>query len=181
MPGETLQERQQGASQDQRPGNRLAGHGLKGGTMKKVNSAARTILDRLTEGLTHVEDHRTIDNAPGSFMAVHLELIGRTVAGPLFSVAHYYEQNGDLMKDPDMVFLRGQDGEYYPVEFQQDNIAFYQRAIEFDDKGKISRYSPAIQADMAEFANTWMMNILMQQNIKLKTDPATVAEAIREA
>jgi len=46
----------------------------------------------------------------------------------MFSIAHSYEQNGDLLKDPDMVFIRGQDGEYYPIELQEDNPAFYQFA-----------------------------------------------------
>ena len=137
------------------------------------------ILDRLTEGMTKIEDHRTIDNAPGAFMAVHVERIGRTSMGPLFSVAHYYEQNGDLMKDPDMVFLRAGDGEYYPIEFQQDSLSYYRCCVEFNEKGNISSYLPAIQADMADFANTWMLNILMQQKIKLEANPSTAAEAIR--
>ena len=33
------------------------------------------------------------------------------------------------MKDPDMTFLRGQDGDYYPMEFQQDNMGIYQNAV----------------------------------------------------
>src|SRR5690349_5579060 len=39
------------------------------------------------------------------FMPLVVEAIGPGPRGlPMVSVAHYYEQNGDLMKDPDMVF-----------------------------------------------------------------------------
>jgi len=41
-------------------------------------------------------------------MAVHVEHIGSCELGPMFSVAHYYERNRDLIKDPDMVFIRDQ-------------------------------------------------------------------------
>ena len=77
--------------------------------MKCLNEKAEAIFRKLTEGLVKVGDHRKIDNAPGSFMAVSIEIIGRSGLGPLMSVAHYYEQNSDLMRDPDVVFLIGAD------------------------------------------------------------------------
>ena len=147
--------------------------------MKKLNPTACRILDRLTQGLTRPGHHRKIDNAPGFFMAAHVERIGECRQGPLFSVAHYYEQNGDLMKDPDMVFIRGQDGDYYPIEFQQDNIGFYGCAVKFDEHGEITHYHPAEQAEMAGFANHWMLNLLIQQQLKLEQDPASMAEEIQ--
>ena len=67
-----------------------------------------------------------MDNANGTFMSAHIEHIGITSMGPMFSVAHYCEQNGDLMKDPDMTFLRGQDQRLLSLEFQQDNLGLYQ-------------------------------------------------------
>lgn len=42
--------------------------------------------------------------------------------GKLLSVAHYAEQNDDLMRDPEMVFILGKDDEFYPVSIQQDFI-----------------------------------------------------------
>ena len=136
--------------------------------MKKLNRTACNILNYLTQGLDKPGDHMKKDESPGAFMAVHVEHIGSCNLGPKFSVAHYYEQNSDLMKDPDMVFIRGKDGEYYPIEFQQDNIAFFQRAVSYDDDEKIDRYHPLIQADMVKFANQWMVNIAMQQHINCK-------------
>jgi len=65
--------------------------------MIKVNKQAKCVLDKLTQDLNEPGDHREIDNAPGAFMSVHVEHIGSCSLGPMFSVAHYYEQNGDLI------------------------------------------------------------------------------------
>jgi hypothetical protein len=75
--------------------------------MIKVNKQARCVLAKLTYGMEEPGDHKEFDNSPGAFMAVHVENIGECNMGKLFSIAHYYEQNGDLMKDPDMVFIKG--------------------------------------------------------------------------
>ena len=48
--------------------------------------------------LAEVGAHTKVENKP--YMALCVEVIG----DDLVSVAHYGEQNGDLMKDPDMVF-----------------------------------------------------------------------------
>ena len=73
---------------------------------------------RIGQGRRSSEDRQR----PGSFMAVSVEIIGRSGLGPLVSVAHYYEQNGDLMRDPDVVFLIGADRHVYPISFRQDNL-----------------------------------------------------------
>ena len=131
--------------------------------MIKVNRQAKSVLDKLTQGLDEPGDHRQIDNAPGAFMSVHIEHIGMCTLGAMFSVAHYYEQNGDLVKDPDMVFVRSKDG-YYPIEFQQDNLAIYQCAVTWEGD-KIKAYSQKMQKDMASFASSWMRNIKAQRGL----------------
>ena len=98
-------------------------------------------------------------------MAVHVEKIGQNASGTVFSVSHYYELNGDLMADPDMTFLKGADGNYYPLTFQQDNMGIYQGAAVWDDEGKLKGYRPKMQADMTSFANIWMKNIKNQQSL----------------
>jgi Domain of unknown function (DUF6908) len=132
--------------------------------MIKINKTAKGIMDKLTDGLNEPGDSKEVDNANGTFMSAHIENIGNTGMGSMFSVAHYYEQNGDLMKDPDMTFLRGEDGEYYPLEFQQDNLGLYQRAVNFEGD-QVKSYNRALQKDLASFAGTWMKNIKAQQGL----------------
>lgn len=131
--------------------------------MIKVTTQAKCVLDKLTQDLNEPGDHREISNSP-SFMSVHVEHVGTCDLGPMFSIAHYYEQNGDLMKYPDMVFIRDQAGEYYPFEFQQDNLGVYQCAVKFSE-GKVEGVNLRMQRDMASFAGDWMKNIKHQQGL----------------
>lgn len=135
--------------------------------MKHLSIDGKKVMDALTDGVNDYDQARKIRNNPSkSIMAVHVEMISKISQGPVFSVAHYYEQNGDLMKDPDMTFLRGVDGEYYPLSYQQDGLGIYQDAVEWDDNGNIKGFRPKIQADMVSFANDWMGNIRDQQKLK---------------
>jgi len=137
----------------------------KGGQkMKALSGKAREVMDLLTKGL-HTRGHRVIDNSDGAYMAVHVEKLYLTEQGALYSVAHYFEQNGDLMRDPDMEFMKI-GNEYYPVYFRQDGgIALEQEAVVYGPGGKIERYNPKVQAELATFADQWMRNIKEQQKL----------------
>ncbi len=52
----------------------------------------------------------------------------------LYSVAHYYERNGDLVPDADVVFVRRADG-WSPVSFQ-DSLAV-RAAVHFHEDSTI--------------------------------------------
>jgi hypothetical protein len=133
--------------------------------MHAINEAATEIMKKLVEGLNEDCGHQKIDNRPGCYMAVHVEQIGQTTDGPLFSVAHYFRQNGDSMRDPDMVFLRCQDNKFYPVSFQQDSLGIYQEVVCFDSFTAPPWVDFEVQSELAEFASSWMLNIQEQQNI----------------
>ena len=136
--------------------------------MRSINRNAQKIMDKLTVGIGPGRRHRKIDNASGVFMAVVVEDIGSAqfglTIGTLFSVAHYYTQNGDPMRDPEMVFFRGPGGEYFPTMFQQDNAGIYQTCVKWAGKDIVS-YLPRLQDDQVEFANMWMKNIQKQQKL----------------
>jgi hypothetical protein len=110
------------------------------------------------------------------FMPLVIEAIGPGPRGlPAVSVAHYYTQNGDAMRDPEMVFEVGADGEYLPVSFQQDNLSMYQEAVSQDKAGKVL-VRPQLVADLDSFARVWDRNIKDQGFIE-----AARAEAARRA
>ena len=135
----------------------------KGNAMKSVNKESKRILDILTADLKSPGDHKRIDNAGAAFMAVSVEHIGWCGYDPVFSVAHYYEQNGDLMRDPEMLFVK-RSSEYFPVYFRQDGLPLEERSVMYDREGVI-RYYPMIQRDHARFADMWMRNISEQQDL----------------
>lgn len=153
--------------------------------MKHVSQAAQKIVDKLVQDLDNPGDAKTFDahgyteKWDGGIMAVHVENIGHiksTGTGNLYSITHYYKQNGDMMRDPEMIFWGGRHVEikkgkvvdietYYPVYFRQDGgIPIEQESVIFED-GKVSGYRPRMQADHTKFANVWMKNIKEQQSL----------------
>lgn len=133
---------------------------------KALSPEATRVLEHLVKDLS-VGGHWKINNAPGLFMAVSVDRLTERH----YSVAHYYEQNSDLMADPDMTFYRTPEGEFWACTFQQDNLAFYQIGLEISEDGVIETEDAEAQAEQADFANGWMANIADQQNLPCKFTP----------
>src|SRR5579875_3334609 len=100
---------------------------------------------------------------PG-FMRLVIEHVGRGPrGGELVSVAHYGEQNGDLMRDPEVVFEIA-DGQWNPISIQQDYIGSYREAVYVSEEGKVfvgrqncatSRRSPAAGTETSKPRGSW--------------------------
>ena len=126
--------------------------------LKVLSKKTALVLDHLTEGLA-VGDSRKVDGGTG-YMPVHVECLQRTGLGLLYSIAHYYEQNGDLVAAPDVVFVRAAEG-WSPISFQ--NSIAYRVAVDFHADGTIE-VDARQHRDLAEFCNdTFMPNIEEQQ------------------
>ena len=133
--------------------------------MKAINKQAKKVMDLLIKGVDiDANDSKKIDNTKGAFMTVHIECVGKCNLGEIYSVAHYYEQNGDLMRDPDMEFIKGGDGEYYPISFWQDAPTIRDEPVKWKD-GDIVSYNAQRQAALVTFSNMWMRNIKDQQGL----------------
>jgi len=129
----------------------------------KLSAQATAVMDTLTAGMS-VGDHKNIDNAEGTFMALHVECFGECNLGPIFSLAHYYKQHGDLMRDPEMLFIQAKDGGYCPAEIWQDPINSHGVGVLIED-GKEVSIDETEQADMTVFAEVWLKNIRVQQGL----------------
>lgn len=125
--------------------------------MKPISKTAQRIFATVTRGLCPGES-RIIDNEPGTYMPLHVERL--TVK--TYSLAHYFEQNGDLVADPDGEFWIGPDGRAYAVALQQC-LGNYTRAVEFGDDGQPERTNPRACRELASFAGQWLRNIKAQQ------------------
>ena len=134
-----------------------------------VAKAAAERLGLILAGLGPRTPHRKIDNAPGVYMSLSAEWIGTNAFGDLFSIAHYYEQMGDLMRDPDVVLVRCfHDGHYYPVSIRQDGLGIFYEHLLFNNEGLPYRALKAGMRDLASFINAWTRNIFEQQGLKIK-------------
>lgn len=126
--------------------------------MQPVNKKAAAILEKLTAGLEYAEA-RKIDNTDGVFMAVYIDRIG----DDLYSVAHYYTQNGDRMADPDVVFWKRPNG-WFPVECTMHGAGYYNKVLVIE-KGEVVQWKPRAYRDLKIFCGTWMANIKAQQRL----------------
>jgi hypothetical protein len=104
---------------------------------------------------------------PKGFMRLCIEDIGAgfNEGERLISVAHYYEQNGDAMRDPDMVFVVNHEsyekGLWMPVSFRQDGLGIFQEAVFTNEEGK-AMIRPRLVKDLKSFARQWSKNLADQ-------------------
>ena len=130
--------------------------------MKTLNITATSTLNKM---VALMEDGYTkIDNTDGSFMPVSVEEILNNNKYMIVSVAHYYAQNGDLMADPEMLFIYNKAMKaYIPGYFKQEGVLEEESII--IENGEIKGYYAKMQSDHTSFANMWLRNIKNQQNL----------------
>lgn len=126
--------------------------------LSKLNQQAEKTFRLLLNNMK-LHQSRIVDNSE-TFMKVHVEVIGKQHKSYVVSVAHYFEQEGDLCCDPDMTFLVNDTG-VYPLTFQQAIPPVYQEAARITEDGV--KYSARLQKELTSFANQWMRNIQQQQ------------------
>jgi hypothetical protein len=101
-----------------------------------------------------------INNDP--FMPLVIESIGEGPHGfSAVSVCHYGEQNGDLMRDPEMCFEISNNGEWYPYYFRNDYLHVEQEVYFKDDQGR-SLMLPKLKRELEQFARQWSKNLKQQ-------------------
>lgn len=123
--------------------------------MKTVQAIvdARGGLDALANNPIKIE-------VPG-FMPLSIEWIGPGPDGSeMVSVMHWYLQNGDVMRDPDMVFHVGR-GWWAPWSYRQDSIGLYQEARFQNDDGEIL-IRLKLARELNSFAKIWDKNLAEQ-------------------
>ncbi|UVT17046.1 MAG: hypothetical protein H8K04_05700 [Nitrospira sp.] len=118
------------------------------------------LLDELLAGARAVRI-----SVPG-YMPLSVEEIGSSEEGHrLVSLCHYGEQNGDLMRDPDMVFLfhNVPDGvAAEPVSFRNDYLGISQEAYRYNEAGRRTHVFPTLKQELKTFATTWFATLRVQ-------------------
>jgi hypothetical protein len=114
----------------------------------------------LKGGMTALKTrHIRIESQP--FMRLVIEHVSRGPrGGDLVSVAHYTEQNGDPMRDPEIVF-EVREGVWSPVSVQMDFTGYYREAVAVTEDGRVL-VRHALVRDLQSFARTWDRNIREQ-------------------
>ena len=97
------------------------------------------------------------------YMSLSIEAIGTSADGNrLISLCHYGEQNGDLMRDPEMVFelfAHGEASAAEPLSFQNDYMGVLQEVYRYNESGKKTHVNTRLKAELKSFARTWFTNL----------------------
>ena len=97
------------------------------------------------------------------YMPLSIEAVGTSADGNrLISLCHYGEQNGDLMRDPEMVFelfTHGEASAAEPLSFRNDYMGLFQEVYRYDDTGKKTHVNTRLKAELKSFARTWFTNL----------------------
>jgi len=130
------------------------------------------------------EDHIKIHNSV--YMPLTIEWIGEIMGKPLISVCHYYEQEGDFMRDPDVVLMvtesaphiptrRFSDSNYFyeAVSYRQDGLGVYDEAV-FKD-GDTWHVKKKMQGSIESFMRVWDKNLGDKGFLGAQTEQARVA------
>jgi len=106
-----------------------------------------------------------IENPP--FIRLVIEVIGGPYPNRAYevSVAHYGEQNGDAMRDPEITFLVVPSAEgttWTPLTFENSYLGAYQVVAEVGREGLIKAKQSRAMNDLRNFANKWDLNLKQQ-------------------
>ncbi len=143
--------------------------------MKAVNAKGQEVLAVLASLVPNVGDAVKL-TVPG-FMPLAVERIRPTG----LSIAHYYEQNGDLMADPEMTFwLAPTDGQFYATGFRNDGIAQDRTSVYFYGNEMPVKFRPREQRGQSSFAGIWMQNLRAQGFFAEAKQRAEIAKAAAE-
>lgn len=145
----------------------------KGGLMIGITNKAVAVLERLIDD---VDLHTTDINAD----PLKIHYISTLPSGEeLISVGYYYEEADGLMADPEIVFIRSEQGGvqkngkyysdaapspmYYPVSYKTDTFAIDKKCVWFDEKNDADTFDRREQKQIAKFASKWIRDIGLMQ------------------
>ena len=106
-----------------------------------------------------------LENPP--FMRLVIEVIGGPYPNGAYeiSIAHYSEQNGDAMRDPEITFLvvpSEQGTTWTPLTFENSYLGAYQVVAEVNREGLIKVKQSQWMKELRSFAKQWDRNLKAQ-------------------
>ncbi|EMA49108.1 hypothetical protein C451_19513 [Halococcus thailandensis JCM 13552] len=109
--------------------------------METMKSIEKILKKKGVESLEAMELNESYTIQSQGYHELTIEKVG----SDRLSVAHYYTQRGDLMRDPEIVFRIEENDSWTAVEYQQDDCGIYQH-----DKSGL---------DLSEFIKQWDENL----------------------
>lgn len=137
---------------------------------KGIKYVINQILKTQNKDFNYLKEIGYMEVTNDPFMALHINYLGKECGLDKYSVAHNFLQNGDLMKDPDMMFY-DIDNKFLASSFEQDAFPVSEFSIECIDNQ--FRKKPRLQIKHQAFSNQWASNLKEQgftKKSKIKVD-----------
>ena len=129
--------------------------------LKQYQGFATTLAELL-------RDSTAVQIRVKGYMPLSIEHIGPSPDGlPMIAISHTGEQNGDLMRDPEIVFALHQGPDDVgpladPIEFRNDYLGIHHEVYVYDDAGRRVGLRQRLKLDLVGFASTWFRNLKEQ-------------------
>lgn len=101
------------------------------------------------------------------FMDLHYDYLRKDGDAHVIAFAHYFEQNGDRVPDPDMEVL-------IDTEHKTAEALTFQNQFTYDEvypDGDKNHYNPKLKRDLNEFLLQWMKNARVQDHSIVMNTP----------
>ncbi len=139
--------------------------------MKKI------ILDILKikgKSFTDLKKHGAMKVKNKGYMDLNVDYLGKECGLDKYAVAHNFVQNGDLMKDPDMMFYDF-GNEFYAGSFEQDVVPQVSQISISCEKGQLLK-NQKLQKQHQVFGNQWARNLKEQGFTEVNPDNISLEE-----
>ena len=113
-------------------------------------------ISALVPNLAQIEPGEGIELKAKGFMDLHINVLWREKDKTTIAMAHYYQQNGDMVPDPDMEIAVYPDRKMAEALRYQDSFGY--REV-YPEEGKVY---PKAKTELNQFLNQWLNNIKMQ-------------------
>jgi hypothetical protein len=101
-----------------------------------------------------------------AYMPLSIEAIGRSAeGGTLVALSHTAVQNGDLMRDPEIVFeirTASSTRAAEPLSFRNDFTGTYQEVYRYSPQGRRTHLVPSLKNELRSFVRMWFRNLHAQ-------------------
>ncbi len=132
--------------------------------IQKLNNTSEKLLSYLWNEAEKNDSYFKLKNNK-IFMPLVVELIGFNQ----ISLVHYGEQNGDLMRDPEIVFYKNGNS-FLPVFLQNDYIGQYIEVMDYSENSNsfVVSNTRGYNSIIDFFNSLWSKNIISQQELQIK-------------
>lgn len=148
--------------------------------IQPYSSIYKKLMQVIPDLIKHIQDGKyhgkSVKDPNGGLMDLNYDYVGKDKKGNyIIALSHYFEQNGDLVADPDMQIRILPDMEAAEAMTFQDQFGYQEVYQEKDGKQLVNL---GRKKDLNKFLNQWLSNIIQQRHkIDLTKEESEVEES----